>query len=364
MEEEFPKIDIYLPQCNAQSVVGWNVGLRPYRTGGIRLELEKTNDDQSVYHNYGHGGAGASLAPGCAKYIVELFSKTEEIGKEIAVVGAGYAGLFTAKFLNEKGYKVTVYAAQMPEKDCVFKENHPCITSLVAGGYWMPFGADVGDVELFEQLQKDSWNYYHRKIIDQSLPGLKIRNAYSLFPDDPLAKHPLVTGLIKSKKIKLSADGKNYIPAWSFETIHMDGNLLIPYLYENLSKKGIKFINKKFSSSSDLKTLNEKIIFNCTGGGNLFNDPNLINIRGQTLYLIPQPEVDYFLFGPAINTDDGRCPKCSIYPGSRHISVGLTYEKSGNKELRVDQQTLERLRLNVEHLVNLLTGKKAVPNTY
>ncbi|MEI6627794.1 MAG: FAD-dependent oxidoreductase [Alphaproteobacteria bacterium] len=77
MEEEFPKVDIYPPQCHAQSVIGCNVGMRPYRSGGIRLELEKINDDQSVYHNYGHGGAGASLAPGCAKYIVELFSKTE-----------------------------------------------------------------------------------------------------------------------------------------------------------------------------------------------------------------------------------------------------------------------------------------------
>lgn len=359
MEKELYKVDIYLPQCHAQSVIGCNVGMRPYRTGGIRLELEKINDDQSVYHNYGHGGAGASLAPGCAKYIVELFSKTEGVCKEVAVIGSGYAGLFTAKFLNERGYKVTVYAAQMPEKNYVFKENHPCITSLVGGGYWMPFGVDAGDICLFEQLQKDSWNYYHSKIADHSLPGLKIRNAYSLFPDDPLAKHPLVAGLIKSEKIKLSADGKNYIPAWSFETIHMDGNLLIHYLYENLSKKGIKFINKKFSAPSDLKTLNEKIIFNCTGGGNLFNDPNLKNIRGQTLYLTPQPEVDYFLFGPAINTDDGNCPKCSIYPGSRHLSIGLTYEKSEDKELEVNQQTLEMLRLNVEHLVNLLTGKSS-----
>ncbi len=357
MVEDFPKVDIYPPNCDAQSVIGCNVGLRPYRTGGIRLELEKTNDDQSVYHNYGHGGAGASLAPGCAKYIVELLSKAEEVCQEVAVIGAGYAGLFTAKLLGEKGYKVTVYASQMPEKDYFFKENQPCITSLVGGGYWMPFGVDVGDVALFEQLQKDSWNYYHSKITDQSLPGLKIRKAYSLFPEDHLSKHPLAVGLMNSKKIKLSADGKNYIPAWSFETIHMEGNLLIPYLYENLSKKGIKFITKKFSNSFDLKTLNEKIIFNCTGGGNLFNDPNLKNIRGQTLYLTPQPEVDYFLFGPAINADDGNCPKCSIYPGSRHLSVGLTYEKTEDKELRVNQQILEMLRLNVEHLVNLLTGK-------
>jgi D-amino-acid oxidase len=37
------------------------VGLRPGRTGGIRLER-----DAVVIHNYGHGGAGMTLSWGCA----------------------------------------------------------------------------------------------------------------------------------------------------------------------------------------------------------------------------------------------------------------------------------------------------------
>jgi hypothetical protein len=142
----------------------------------------------------------------------------------------------------------------------------------------------------------------------------------------------------------------------------MDSGLLINHLHEYLGKNGTEFINRKFFTSFDLATLHEKVIFNCTGAGNLFNDPNLKSIRGQILYLTPQPEVDYFLFGPAINTDDGKCPKCSIYPGSRRISVGLTYEKD-KEELKIDPHVIEKLRLNAEHLVGLLTGKSAIPLT-
>ncbi len=40
------------------------MGVRPFRKGGIRLELEKINNKNIIY-NYGHGGAGVSLAPAC-----------------------------------------------------------------------------------------------------------------------------------------------------------------------------------------------------------------------------------------------------------------------------------------------------------
>ena len=40
------------------------VGIRPFRKGGIKLELEKLGNKNVIY-NYGHGGAGISLAPAC-----------------------------------------------------------------------------------------------------------------------------------------------------------------------------------------------------------------------------------------------------------------------------------------------------------
>ena len=47
------------------------VGLRPERRGGVRVEREG-----DVIHNYGHGGAGVTLAWGCAGEVVRLAEAT------------------------------------------------------------------------------------------------------------------------------------------------------------------------------------------------------------------------------------------------------------------------------------------------
>jgi hypothetical protein len=48
------------------------VGLRPYRDDGVRLESEKTNDGMTIIHCYGHSGSGVTLSWGCAKDVVQL----------------------------------------------------------------------------------------------------------------------------------------------------------------------------------------------------------------------------------------------------------------------------------------------------
>jgi glycine/D-amino acid oxidase-like deaminating enzyme len=48
------------------------VGLRPYRDDGIRLEHEKTIDGLDIIHCYGHSGSGITLSWGAAKDVVEI----------------------------------------------------------------------------------------------------------------------------------------------------------------------------------------------------------------------------------------------------------------------------------------------------
>ncbi|KAI1369591.1 FAD dependent oxidoreductase [Xylaria arbuscula] len=47
------------------------VGLRPYRSGGVRIEKEKIGDTW-VVHNYGHSGWGYQGSYGCAQDVVTL----------------------------------------------------------------------------------------------------------------------------------------------------------------------------------------------------------------------------------------------------------------------------------------------------
>lgn len=51
------------------------VGFRPYRDGGVRLEDEQTSDGLTVIHCYGHSGSGVTLCWGCAKDVVQLVKK-------------------------------------------------------------------------------------------------------------------------------------------------------------------------------------------------------------------------------------------------------------------------------------------------
>jgi D-amino-acid oxidase len=56
-----------VPQLADAEVVGAQVGLRPTRDGGPRVERV-----DNVIHCYGHGGAGLTLSWGCARRVVEL----------------------------------------------------------------------------------------------------------------------------------------------------------------------------------------------------------------------------------------------------------------------------------------------------
>jgi D-amino-acid oxidase len=52
-------------------VLAERVGLRPFRTSGVRLERDQLRDCRTVIHNYGHGGAGFTLSWGCAREVLE-----------------------------------------------------------------------------------------------------------------------------------------------------------------------------------------------------------------------------------------------------------------------------------------------------
>ncbi|MER5884813.1 FAD-dependent oxidoreductase [Streptomyces sp. NPDC001941] len=60
------------PEIASAKVLGHRVGLRPVRRGGVRLEAERPDGGGLLVHNYGHGGAGVTVAWGCAGRVAEL----------------------------------------------------------------------------------------------------------------------------------------------------------------------------------------------------------------------------------------------------------------------------------------------------
>ena len=63
-------------------------------------------------HNYGHAGAGMSLAWGCGVMAAEFAQETGQ--RRAAVVGCGSPGLTAARQLQRRGFDVTIYAATVP----------------------------------------------------------------------------------------------------------------------------------------------------------------------------------------------------------------------------------------------------------
>ncbi|MFI8323939.1 NAD(P)/FAD-dependent oxidoreductase [Streptomyces sp. NPDC085529] len=60
------------PEIAGARVLGHRVGLRPARAGGVRIEAERLPGGGRLVHHYGHGGAGVTVAWGCARRAAEL----------------------------------------------------------------------------------------------------------------------------------------------------------------------------------------------------------------------------------------------------------------------------------------------------
>ncbi|WNF30618.1 FAD-dependent oxidoreductase [Streptomyces sp. C11-1] len=60
------------PEIAGARVLGHRVGLRPVREAGVRIEAEALRGGGLLVHNYGHGGAGVTVAWGCARAAADL----------------------------------------------------------------------------------------------------------------------------------------------------------------------------------------------------------------------------------------------------------------------------------------------------
>ncbi|MFG2352948.1 FAD-dependent oxidoreductase [Streptomyces sp. NPDC048521] len=63
------------PEIAGARVLAHRVGLRPARDA-VRLERQPLPDGRALVHNYGHGGAGITVAWGCAREAADLASPT------------------------------------------------------------------------------------------------------------------------------------------------------------------------------------------------------------------------------------------------------------------------------------------------
>jgi D-amino-acid oxidase len=208
------------------------VGLRPYRPGGFVLQTTVV-DGKPIIHNYGHGGAGITLSWGCAQLAAEEALLAPY--RECAVIGCGVIGLTTAVVLQRRGFRVTIYARDLP----------PRTTSNVAAGLWLP--ESVGD--RFPELEQ------------------------------------LETGQHRFPRAYVSR----------YMCLQIQSPVFLAAIERDFRLHGGAIVVQESHSLRDVLGLPQPLILNCTGLGarELVGDTGLFPVKGQLTVLLPQPEINY-----------------------------------------------------------------------
>lgn len=285
------------------------IGVRPYRKGGVRLELEPLGGGKIVVHHYGHAGAGMTLAFGTAVTAADLVATAMAKvapGRPpgVAVIGTGVVGLATAAELRRRhpALPITVYARDLDVKTT---------TSWVAGGQFEPSGVWREYRDAPGQQRLSGWLRGSRdRIVALQREGLA--DAHGIAPrDNYTLEHELPAVDIATPRDVIPAYTAGALPFAKlrdpgrlYKTWLLNPTILLPRLAADLRGQGVKFVQRTFAGTADLAALAEDIVVNCTGYGarKLVGDAALIPQRGHLAILErTDPGQDYFFSGGCDN---------------------------------------------------------------
>lgn len=325
---------------SSDRVIRTIVGLRPFRPSGFVIKSERLNE-KTVIHNYGHGGGGVSLSWGTAKLAVDLAMQTQ--ATSFAVLGCGVIGLSTAILLQRKGHQVTIYAKALP----------PETTSNIAGAQWSPVSVfekgKAGDAFMNQyQLASKISNRMFQDLVGAEYGVSWMKNYFFTSQFDFPGGQELYPGYKEHHDVKTYF---GYPDVIEVSTMMIEPAIYLHALLEDFYLAGGKIKVRNFESLQAITQLPEKVILNCTGlgAGKLFNDKEIIPIKGQLTVLLPQPEIDYAYVLPSQDN------LLYMFPRKDGIILGGTYEK-GNSTLEPDAIESERIIKGHSILAKSLAG--------
>jgi D-amino-acid oxidase len=314
-----------------ERIIRVDVGLRPFRAAGFRVEREALGA-KALIHNYGHGGGGITLSWGTAKLAVDLGFDASK--PACAVLGCGAVGMATARLLQERGAQVRIYARDLP----------PNTTSNVAGAQWWPSSlfrpSDATPAFLEQYYAAASFAFRRYQTLVGDAYGVSWERNYNL-SDEPIINYPAPDTSPMHEFVVNQRDltprehpfAARYVR--QFDTMMIETPLYLRRMESDVREAGGEIVVREFHDVSEIQALPEQTIFNCTGlgAGALFHDAGLEPVRGQLVILEPQDEIDYNLI-----LDGG------YYMFGRRdgIVLGGTFEH-GNASLVADPDATRRI---------------------
>ncbi len=358
-----PRTALNLAPVNAswERVIRTTVGLRPHRDSGFVLRADKL-DDKTLIHNYGHAGAGMSLGWGCGVLVTEFALQSE--ARRAAVIGCGSPGLTAARQLQRRGFDVTIYAMTVP----------PDTTSNMSLAGFTPTTALIN-----KDRRTPAWDAQFLRTADISYRQLQLMvgptygvywmDAYNA-TNDPAGggrgggggrgnyatdAELLPDSLRPNRTRELLGPGEHPFPtkyATRTLALSIEPSIYLDALVRDFLLSGGHIVIRKFDTPRDLMSLAEPIVVNCTGLGSstLFDDKELVPVKGQLTALVPQPEVDYRAGG--LTPSGGNATMNSRSDG---IIVG-NLQDPGNWSLEPDEEVRQR---NVNAAIEFFSAMRA-----
>jgi D-amino-acid oxidase len=289
-----PASQLHLPKVlvSPDREIRTTVCLRPFRAPGFILAAEKL-DSKLCVHNYGHGGAGITLSWGTAQLAAEEVLKSGH--QQVAVLGCGVVGLATARLLQQMGKEVSIYAKALP----------PETTSNSAGGFWFPYSLFDPDRETpafhqqYLQSVKFSYTYFQQFAGEDYsvrwLPTYVITDEAFTDTETLGFKGPFPEVFPEMRDLQPSEHRFPYKYVRQFRAMLIEPHPYLRALLRDFRLAGGRVVLQEFHNRAEVTSIPEPVVVNCTGLGarTLFSDTELIPIKGQLTYLLPQPEVNY-----------------------------------------------------------------------
>lgn len=271
------------PDLSDSAILRFVHGIRPCRTGGLRLETDEAAGKRIV-HNYGHGGCGVTLGLGCAEEVVRLARPLATPGRDaIGVLGGGVAGLTAALALAEAGYRVRIYAQALA----------PDTVSSIAGALWLPTGIDFPNPgparDRFNALLRRS----HEQLasLDRDRWGIRELPIYEPFDTE---NHPeyFESGVLTPPRPMTASDPT--VPGLTngrvFRTLFIDTPRYLTELRARLDRLGAMVVTSSLRTLDDIASLEEPVLVNSLAAGSriIFGDTAMFPARGLLVHMRPQ----------------------------------------------------------------------------
>lgn len=303
-------------RISADRIVELKTCLRPFRAVGPKLDAEQVGDHLIVY-NYGHGGSGWSLSWGSAE--IAVHKAMSVLPEEIAVIGCGIIGLTSALTAQRAGAKVTIYT----------RDLLPQTRSSRAYGAWTPDSrialtkpAGPAFAATWEQMARRSYATF-RSFMGMAGKPVDVGDNYRL-SDEPFKSRahesdPAITASFETTgmpqqssefatymsrirditpgKEDVDPDSTPFRPRFIERQSRMFFNFssLGELLMQQFQAAGGKIVIRTIRSREDLTTLAQKVVIVSPGyaASDLLRDKSLIPVRGQTAWLLPDPDMNY-----------------------------------------------------------------------